>query len=103
MTGDMSGMEMMEALLAQPANGQDYDTRTMEYQLYLQTREGQTIRRLKLHEARYQCQICPTGRQALDVHHRTYERRGVEVLSDLVVLCRGCHALFHDILPQEPI
>lgn len=31
----------------------------------------------------------------IDVHHRTYERLGFERLSDLAVLCRGCHAIEH--------
>jgi 5-methylcytosine-specific restriction endonuclease McrA len=31
----------------------------------------------------------------LDVHHRTYERRGAEKAEDVIVLCRRCHELFH--------
>jgi 5-methylcytosine-specific restriction endonuclease McrA len=43
------------------------------------------------------CQVCGADRWLvrLDVHHNTYERLGRERPADLVVLCRGCHRLFH--------
>jgi 5-methylcytosine-specific restriction endonuclease McrA len=47
------------------------------------------------------CQLCNDG-QALSVHHRTYERLGYEAEQDLIVLCRACHAKFHDKLPAHP-
>jgi hypothetical protein len=31
----------------------------------------------------------------LQVHHRTYERRGAELADDLVVVCRQCHEIHH--------
>ena len=44
------------------------------------------------------CQICnKSGKsKSLHVHHRTYERLGLELPEDLTVLCAGCHAKFHD-------
>lgn len=44
------------------------------------------------------CQACNVhGDSAiLDTHHRTYERLGDEVPSDLIVLCRECHRIFHE-------
>jgi hypothetical protein len=43
------------------------------------------------------CQVCNARREetTLDAHHRTYERIGNEEDTDLIVLCRGCHSLFH--------
>lgn len=41
------------------------------------------------------CQVCHAEAR-LDVHHNTYERLGHERDADLVVLCRGCHDLFHN-------
>ena len=35
------------------------------------------------------CQVC--GREAIEVHHLTYDRFGNEEMSDLVSLCRKCH------------
>lgn len=38
---------------------------------------------------------------ALDTHHKTYVRLGREKNSDLVVLCRRCHALEHGIHNED--
>ena len=45
---------------------------------------------------RPRCQLCNTG-GSLQVHHRTYQRRGYERLDDLTVLCRKCHERQHGI------
>lgn len=46
------------------------------------------------------CAKC--GRQAsLDTHHKTYSRLGREKDSDLIVLCRRCHALAHGIYDED--
>jgi hypothetical protein len=46
--------------------------------------------------ADYRCQVC--NRQgdnySLHAHHRTYERLGHELDSDITVLCDDCHKLF---------
>lgn len=40
------------------------------------------------------CVTCNSGNeQRLEVHHRTYERLGHELLSDCSTLCRPCHRL----------
>lgn len=66
----------------------------MPYQDYLQTAEWQQRRRDALKRAKYSCQTC-SAKDELHVHHRTYIRRGMEHPSDLIVLCAGCHSLFH--------
>lgn len=71
------------------------ELRTMQYKEYLQTEEWQETRRQALKRADFKCQLC-NGRGLLDVHHRTYERRGYENAKDLIVLCRDCHSKFHD-------
>jgi hypothetical protein len=40
-------------------------------------------------------QKCMCGSPNFELHHRTYERLGAELLSDLVALCRLCHAMVH--------
>jgi hypothetical protein len=40
------------------------------------------------------CEDCGS-REKLDVHHRTYKRKGAEGASDLVALCRRCHGERH--------
>lgn len=76
------------------------ELRTMPYQAYLQTPEWQAKRDQALDKAGHRCQLCNSN-DSLNVHHRTYERRGNEELSDLTVLCRACHSLFHDRVPTE--
>lgn len=48
--------------------------------------------RLKMDNRR--CVVCNSPEQ-LNVHHRTYERLGNELMADLITLCRVCHKLFH--------
>ena len=64
------------------------------YHQYLKSEKWKNKREKKLKQAEYHCQICYSPRM-LQVHHRTYARIGNEKLSDLVVLCKGCHNLFH--------
>lgn len=42
----------------------------------------------------YRCAICNQSDE-LHAHHRTYERVTRELSTDLITLCRSCHALFH--------
>jgi hypothetical protein len=67
----------------------------LQYQEYLQSSHWRTMRRKALENAEHSCQLCNSD-SALNVHHRTYERLGRERLTDLIVLCRDCHAKFHD-------
>jgi 5-methylcytosine-specific restriction endonuclease McrA len=71
------------------------ELRYMPYADYLQTPEWQEARKSALKRAGFKCQTCSSGGN-LHVHHRTYARRGCELNSDLIVLCAGCHQLFHD-------
>lgn len=66
----------------------------MPYEDYLKTPEWQAIRNVTIERANYRCQVCNAA-GPLDVHHRTYERRGQEQPGDVIALCRQCHELFH--------
>lgn len=68
--------------------------RALPYAEYLRTPEWLARRRQAVQRARFRCNVCNSGGR-LDVHHRTYERRGDERPSDLVVLCHDCHEMFH--------
>ena len=65
------------------------------YREYLGTEHWQRVRESALKRSWYRCQLCNSD-GLLDVHHRTYERRGEERASDVIVLCRQCHSKFHD-------
>ena len=45
--------------------------------------------------ALYRCSVWDRD-GPLEVHHRTYERRGVERDEDVIALCATCHRLYHE-------
>lgn len=71
------------------------ELQAMPYRDYLRSPEWRRTRAAALHRADYRCSLDVSHSQDLDVHHRTYDRRGAELASDLVVLCRPCHNLHH--------
>lgn len=76
----------------------DKEKRKLEYKEYLESDHWQDIRSKALERADNKCQLC-SSKINLNVHHNTYKNRGNENLTDLVVLCRECHAKFHNKLP----
>lgn len=66
----------------------------MKYQEYLASERWAAVRRWALERADHHCQVC-NAPDDLEVHHRTYARLGHEQPQDVVVLCDGCHELFH--------
>lgn len=66
----------------------------MPYEDYLRTIHWKAAKKSALKRVGYRCQVC-YAKGRLHVHHRTYERLGCELLSDLTVLCEPCHELFH--------
>lgn len=69
--------------------------RSAEYAEYLASDAWQDLRLEALRRDGHACRICNSSKR-LDVHHRTYERFGNELLEDLTTLCRKCHRIFHD-------
>lgn len=71
-----------------------------QYKAYLQTTHWRKMKRRKMAQADWRCEECGVevgNGVPLDVHHLTYERLGLELLSDLRVLCRGCHDAVHNL------
>ena len=66
----------------------------INYNQYLLTPEWAALAQETKRLAGFGCQVCNAGGE-LHAHHRTYERLGHELHSDLVCLCDSCHALFH--------
>lgn len=75
-------------------NKRQQELQSMSYSDYLETPEWNEKRKQALKRARYHCQVCNND-GVLHVHHRTYENRGSEYASDLLVLCADCHEHFH--------
>lgn len=68
--------------------------RSARYDEYLASEAWAEKRERALEHYGRKCHIC--GRTMyLQVHHRTYVRLGHERMSDLEVLCKGCHARRH--------
>ncbi len=67
----------------------------MEYSEYIKTDHWKKLAEETKRLAGYRCQVCNSDGE-LHAHHRTYERKGDELQSDLVCLCKGCHSLYHD-------
>jgi 5-methylcytosine-specific restriction endonuclease McrA len=70
------------------------ELRGLPYAQYLTTSEWQATRQEALERARNRCSTCGSS-DDLQVHHNTYDRLGCEDPADLIVLCKGCHYLFH--------
>jgi hypothetical protein len=78
-------------------SGRQRELEAMSYREYLRTPEWRRTRAAALERAGYCCALDVTHTEDLEVHHRTYERLGRELAIDLVVLCRPCHRLHHDV------
>lgn len=74
--------------------------RSMPYEEYLKTEEWAAKREQTLERDEYRCRVC-NEKEGLQVHHRTYMRRGDEDLNDLTTLCSRCHEHFHRIISKE--
>ncbi len=74
----------------------------LPYREFLNTIYWSIVRNYVVYRRGYRCELCGKN-QNLNVHHKTYENHGSEHsnLDDLILLCRNCHAKFHDKL-YEP-
>jgi 5-methylcytosine-specific restriction endonuclease McrA len=67
---------------------------------YSQSERWRTLRKKVFARDRYQCQGCLKHQDScakpFEVHHKTYDRIGRELLCDLVTLCKDCHTWLHD-------
>jgi hypothetical protein len=55
----------------------------------------------ELEASGHRCRTCfalDTAAAPLEVHHRTYDRLGRELIGDLTALCRECHSVITDML-----
>ena len=60
------------------------------YEAYMASAEWRALRSRALERDRNQCQTC-LSEDDLEVHHKTYERLGNELMEDLITLCHDCH------------
>ncbi len=73
------------------------ELKRMPYKDYLKSDEWRRLRLMVLRRAGGRCERCGKNNGEWNVHHLTYDRRGNELLSDLVLLCKRCHDVAHGI------
>ena len=78
-----------------------YEVEKYTYDDYLASDLWKITQTIAKKRARGKCQVCNSS-EHLQVHHRSYEDGlGKESVTDLTVLCRDCHKLFHDNLKKR--
>ena len=89
----------------QPSTPRPYPRRVVSYAEYIDSAEWKAKAKEAKKRAGYRCQICNKAGDnlTLNAHHRTYKRLGNELPMDITVLCRDCHAKFHDKLPESVV
>lgn len=70
-----------------------------KYSKYLTSKDWKKKRQQALAHYGSSCVLCDSD--AVDVHHRTYDRIYNEDMGDLIVLCRDCHAMHHKKLSKR--
>jgi hypothetical protein len=92
---DLRDHKIMSGVLRTTDTHKDNKTaRQQEYREYLSTDHWRELAEETKRLAGYRCQVC-NSTEHLQAHHRTYERKGKELQSDLVCLCDSCHNLYH--------
>lgn len=71
--------------------------RRMPYRQYLKTNHWKKTRARRVKLSKYKCDLCGHKAKRLEVHHKTYERRGCERMGDLLTLCVPCHRKIHNV------
>lgn len=74
----------------------------MPYHEYLQTVEWKAKRDEAVERDAGRCRLCYSS-ENLQVHHRTYYRRGNEHPNDLTTLCKECHEHFHSKVTEREL
>ncbi len=77
-----------------------------DFEAYLAGPHWQSFRERALEEQRTWlqrniCECCGMEGVAFDVHHKTYERLGNELIEDCQVLCEQCHDKLHGRDPKS--
>lgn len=81
---------------------------SMSYEDFLTTPYWAGIRKMAYAIHGTKCCSCGVEKTKLNVHHKTYDRHGLEhhsevVKEDLIVLCRECHEKLHNIQPGNSL
>ena len=70
------------------------EAEAMPYEEYLLTTHWQTFRAAAYEHYGHKCVLCG-AKETLNLHHKHYETRGRETISDVILLCHYCHKIYH--------
>ena len=93
--GDDFGIGSLAALLVdfvdnQPERKPEIRFDFVDYETYIKSPEWKEKAKQAKARAGYRCQVCNCA-EHLEAHHRTYDRLGFELDTDITVLCDTCH------------
>lgn len=76
----------------------------MKYKDYLKSEDWRDCRKHKLKKCK-KCFVCK-AKKNLHIHHKKYKEEGNSILGKeerrhLVVLCKECHQILHNIVPRK--
>lgn len=80
----------------------DKKLRQVAYAAYLKSEHWRLFKLRILALRGAACEICRSTND-IQLHHLTYERRGAELDSDVVLACKDCHARYHDKQTDEEL
>lgn len=69
----------------------DVDWR-IKYQKHLKSAQWKNTRRDLFRWRGRKCEVCKMPSFNLEIHHLNYKRMGHELPSDLIIVCKKCHA-----------
>ena len=73
------------------------------YRAYLKSEHWRNFRTAYFAEHYCACSKCETSEGAIQLHHLTYARIGMELFSDVVPVCAKCHrAHYHTEITKKP-
>lgn len=72
--------------------------KNMPYKSYLQTPHWKRVRRAAYGKFGRVCFACGTEEKTIHVHHLSYKNRGQENMDDLMLLCKDCHKMVHEVM-----
>lgn len=67
-----------------------------DYDDYLKSEHWRSFRKRVFEHYGRKCYLCGTTEGQIDIHHNTYERKGAELLSDVIPLCHTHHEMYEE-------
>ncbi len=73
----------------------EMNVQNLDYYKYIKSERWKQKRKYLLEKVGNKCQLCGIKNVIFNVHHNSYKNLGHEDETDIIVLCRKCHARHH--------